>query len=348
MKLNAGQLPGNLQREVAPVYLVAGPEILLREEAVDQIRSAARQQGFTGRERLTAERGFDWSQFSNIGMEMSLFAEKKVVELRLPTGKPGQAGGRAITEALKQSSDDLLLIVAEQWDMSSEKTAWAKKVEAAGVYIPVWTIKTPQLPGWIRQRMQNRDLQPDADAVQLLAARVDGNLLAAAQEIDKLLLANGPGQVTLADVELAVSDSASFDAYKLCASVLAGQRGLALRITASLRRASMPSQIIVAALVRELAVLQQFRGLIRGMPEQQVFRQLGVWQSRQQAVKTAVRRISAVQLRDAVIRLAELDRIGKGQQYGEFWIRLEQLIMMLTEPAVQRPPGHQPGRRQAA
>lgn len=348
MKLNAGQLPGNLQRELAPVYLVAGPEILLREEAVDQIRNAARQQGFTGRERLSAERGFDWGQLNSMGMEMSLFAEKKVVELRLPTGKPGQAGAKAITEALKQSSDDLLLIVAEQWDLSSEKTAWSKKVAAAGVYLPVWTIKTPQLPGWIRQRMQRCDLQPDPDAVQLLAARVDGNLLAAAQEIDKLLLANGPGQVTLADVELAVSDSASFDAFKLCASVLAGQRGLALRITASLRRASIPGQIIVAALVRELTVLQQFRGLIRDMPEQQVFRQLGVWQSRQQVVKTAVRRISAVQLREAVICLAELDRIGKGQQHGEFWIQLERLVLMLTDTATQHRSGPSSNRRRAA
>lgn len=333
MKLNAGQLPANLQRELVPAYLVAGPEILLREEAVDQIRTAARQQGITGRHRMAAERGFDWDEFSGAGNEMSLFAERRVLELRLPTGKPGQAGARAITEALKSDSEDLLLIVAEQWDLSSEKTAWAKKVEAAGVYVPVWTIKSPQLPGWIRQRMQSRQLQPDADAVQLLAARVDGNLLAAAQEIDKLLLANGPGQVSVEQVETAVSDSASFDAFKLSASILAGQRALALRISASLRRAGIANQIIVAALVRELSVLQQFRSLIREQPEQQVFRQLGVWQSRQQAVKTAVRRISAVQLRDAVIRLAELDRIGKGQQYGDFWIRLEQLILLLTTPA---------------
>lgn len=336
MKLNAGQLPEKLQRNLAPVYLVAGPEILLREEAVDQIRTAARQQGVTGRERMSVERGFDWDQFSNAGNEMSLFAERRVLELRLPTGKPGQAGARAITQALQSESEDILLIVAEQWDLSSEKTAWAKKVEAAGVYVPVWTIKTPQLPGWIRQRMQNRDLQPDGDAVQLLAARVDGNLLAAAQEIDKLLLANGPGRVTLEQVELAVSDSASFDAFKLSASILAGQRALALRIAASLRRGGVANQIIVAALVRELEVLQQFRSLIRDMPEQQVFQKLRVWQSRQQAVKTAVRRIAAVQLRDAVIRLAELDRIGKGQQHGNFWIGLEQLILLLTAPA----PGH--------
>jgi len=330
MKLNAGQLPDNLQRQLAPVYLIAGPEILLREEAVDQIRKTARQQGITGRERLTVERGFDWDQFNNIGAELSLFAERRVVELRLPTGKPGQSGARAIGAALQKTTEDLLLIVAEQWDLASEKTAWAKKVDAAGVYVPVWTIKTPQLPGWIRQRMQSRQLQPDTDAVQLLAARVDGNLLAAAQEIDKLLLANGPGQVTLAQVEQAVSDSAHFDAYKLTAAVLAGQRSLALRITANLHRGGVAGQMIVAALVRELAVLQQFRGLIKTSPEQQVFRQLGVWQSRQQAVKTAVRRISAIQLRNATLRLAELDRIGKGQQRGDFWIRLEQLIMLLT------------------
>ncbi len=330
MKLNAGQLPGNLQRQVASVYLIAGPEILLREEAVDQVRAAARQQGISGRERLTAERGFDWEQFNSIGSELSLFAERRVVELRLPTGKPGQAGARAITNALQSTTEDLLLIVAEQWDLASEKTAWAKKVEAAGVYVPVWTIKTPQLPMWIRQRMQNHQLQPDNDAVQLLAARVDGNLLAAAQEIDKLLLANGPGKVTMEQVEQAVSDSASFDAFKLCAAVLAGQRKLALRIAANLKRGGIAGQMIVAALVRELGVLQQFRSLIRELPEQQVFRQLGVWQSRQQGVKTAVRRITAGQLRSAIIRLAELDRIGKGQQPGEFWICLDQLILMLT------------------
>ncbi len=333
MKLNAGQLQGNLKRELAPVYLIAGPEILLREEAVDQVRSAARQQGFTGRMRFTAERGFDWDQLAGAGSELSLFAEKRVVELRLPTGKPGQSGARAITNALGNESDDLLLIVAEQWDLASEKTAWAKKVQAAGVYVPVWTIKSPQLPAWIRQRMQTRQLQPDNDAVQLLAARVDGNLLAAAQEIDKLLLANGEGRINLQQVEQAVSDSASFDAFKLSAAILAGQRTLSLRIATSLKRSNTPGQIIVAALVRELGVLQQFRGLIRDMPEQQVFRKLGVWQSRQQAIRAAVRRISAMQLRTAIQQLAALDRIGKGQQYGEFWINLDQLILMLTVTA---------------
>ncbi len=333
MKLNAGQLPAQLQRGLAPVYLIAGPEILLREEAVDQIRGAARQQGFSGRERMLAERGFDWDRFSNSGAELSLFAERRVLELRLPTGKPGQAGARAITAALTEESDDLLLVVAEQWDLASEKTAWAKKLAAAGVYVPVWTIKTAQMPGWIRQRMQSRELQPDADAVQLLAARVDGNLLAAAQEIDKLLLANGPGRVSLEQVEQAVSDSASFDAFKLCAAILAGQRAMALRISASLQRAGTPGQIVVASLARELSVLQQYRRLVRDMPEQQLFRQLGIWQARQQAVKAAARRISVAQLRAGAARLAELDRIGKGQQYGDFWISLEQLILLLTAPA---------------
>lgn len=336
MKINPGQLPASLERKLAPVYLISGPEILLREEAVDQIRHVARQQGFTDRRRIAVERGFNWDEFNSIGTEMSLFAERRVIELRLPTGKPGQAGGRAITRAIANPSDDLLLIVAEQWDLSSEKTAWAKKVEAAGIYMPVWTIKTPQLPAWIRQRMQSRGLQPEPDAIQLLAARVDGNLLAAAQEVDKLLLAYGAGRLTINQVEQAVSDSASFDAFKLCAAILGGQRGLALRISDNLQRGGVVPQIIVASLARECQSLQTFKQLRQEQPEAQVFRQLGIWQARQQPVKAAAQRLSVKVLDQAFIRLAELDRIGKGQQYGDFWICLEQLVLLLTQPSTSQ------------
>jgi len=338
MKLYPDKLNNALQ-QLKPVYLVAGPEILLREEAVDNIRAAARKHGIGQRELMTAERNFDWQQLSASGNTLSLFAERRLLEVRLPTGKPGVAGAKALGEWLQQAQPDgdVLLLIAEQWVFASEKSAWVKKIDQAGIYVPAWNIKSAQLPDWIQQRMRARDLHPEPDVVRWLAARVDGSLLAAAQEIDKLLLANGAGTVTLEQVRAAVSDSSAYDAYKLCAAVWIGNLGLSMRIAARLKLQGVVPQVLVATLHNELQTLHQFMQLMRSMSMPEAYRKLHIWQSKQQVITRAARRLSAQQVVTAMIELAALDRVAKGQQYGDFWVLLERLLLQLAQP----PQNHQ-------
>jgi DNA polymerase-3 subunit delta len=336
MKLYPDKLNAALQ-QLRPVYLVAGPEILLREEAVDSIRATARKHGIAQRELMTADRSFSWDQLSATGATMSLFAERRLLELRLPTGKPGVAGAKAIGQWLQQAQADadVLLLIAEQWAFSNEKTAWVKKVDQAGIYVPVWNIKSAQLPVWIERRMRARQLQPETGVVPWLAARVDGSLLAAAQEIDKLLMANGAGTVTLDQVRAAVSDSSEYDAFKLCAAVWIGNLGLSMRIVTRLKLQGVVPQVLVATLQNELQTLYSFLHLTRSDSAQEAFRKLRIWESKQQVITRASKRLQVAQLEAAMIELATLDRIGKGQQYGDFWLQLERLILRLATPTPQ-------------
>lgn len=337
MKLPPHRLAEGLQRALKPVFLVAGPELLLREEAVDQIRTTVRQAGVTQNERWQVDRSFDWEQLDDSGSSLSLFAERKLLELRLPTGKPGPKGAKAIGQKVEQlcnestasESNDMLLVVAEAWDMSSEKTAWAKKFEQHGLYIPVWLVKTEQLAGWIAQRMRSRGLRAERNAVSFLASQVDGNLLAAAQEIDKLLLANGEGDITLAQVEQSVSDSSQFDAFKLSAALLSGNAGRALRITRSLRQQNVPMPMVIAALEREFMTLMDVMRARQQRPLPQVYRELRIWDSRQKVLNTAMRFLCAEQLQSALITLARLDQVAKGRAFGDFWVELESLLISL-------------------
>lgn len=332
MKLFPEKLAAALQH-LHTVYLVAGPEIVLREEAVDQIRAAARQQGVSQRELMTVDRSFSWDQLDATGSTLSLFAERRLLELRLPTGKPGVAGAKAIgawlDAAAQTDAGDVLLIIAEQWAFANEKSAWCKKIETSGVYVPVWTIKSAKLPEWISRRMRGCGLQPEPDVVQWLASRVDGSLLAAAQEIDKLLMANGAGAVTLDQVRAAVSDSSEYDAFKLCAAVWIGNLALSMRIVARLRVQDVPPQVLVATLQNELQTLQRFMQLSRQESVRQAFTKLRIWESRQQIITRAAARLELSQLQAAMMELAVLDRIAKGQQYGDFWLQLERLLLQL-------------------
>ena len=204
MRCDPQQLERQLSAPAPKVFLVAGPEMLLREEALAAIRRFLKQQGVVEREILEVDKGFDWSQLASAGAALSLFGDTRLIELRLSSGKIGREGGTAVQEWLQSDSADHLLISSEQWDLSSEKTSWAKAVEKHGLYVPVWNVKPERLPAWLNQRLRRHGLQPGPDAVALLSARVEGNLLAAAQEVDKLALILPPGPLSLEAVQAAV------------------------------------------------------------------------------------------------------------------------------------------------
>jgi DNA polymerase-3 subunit delta len=328
MPLRGDQLPGQLQRGIAPLYLIGGSEMLLVQECRDQIFAAAREQGFTERELLQVGRGFNWQDLSDAGGAPSLFASRKIIDLRLPTGKPGREGATALTEWAAQPDPDMLLVIScDTWDASSRKAKWASVLDKAGVRIDIWPVKPAEMPGWIRSRMHQAGLQPDAEAVMMLAERLEGNLLAARQEIEKLALLKGQGPVSPDDVEKSVADSARFDGFLLAEKMLAGNVGEGLRIASGLHRTGIPVQLVTGALYREFSVLETFQLAVgAGESEQAVFRRFNVWPARQGALRLAAGRLNARRMNDAFRRLSLIDRQSKGMDVGDPWHSLDHLV----------------------
>ena len=331
MKVRAEQLAGSLQRGLAPVYLIGGEEPLLLQECCDAVREAAKAQGFIERELLQAERGFDWSLLQQAAAP-SLFASQKIIDLRIRTGKPGRDGGKALTEWAETPDPNIILLVScEKWDASSRKAKWAGALERAGQRVDIWPIKAAELPRWLSQRMAQHGMQPEPEVLELLADRLEGNLLAARQEIDRLALLKGAGTVSVDDVMRAVADSSRFDAFALGEHMLSGNLRDGLRVAAGLHRMDTPLPLVVGALIRELKTTEAFRLAMRGGEnESVVFRRLNVWSNKQNTIRSAARRLNTRRLFGAFRQLALIDRQSKGRAGGDAWQSLDALLIQLS------------------
>ena len=321
MKIRANQLSSHLQNSLAPCYLVTGDEHLLVAEALDEVRKAAREGGFGTRELHVAAAGFDWNQLTASTGNMSLFAERRIVELRLPTGKPGRNGGQAIVDLVEQAGPELLFIVtAPKLDRSAAASKWAKAIEKKGVVLQVWPIGLRELPGWIANRMRQAGLQPDRDAVALIADRVEGNLLAAGQEIEKLRLLLGEGKVTAADVNEAVANSSRYDVYKLADAALAGDAQRAVRILGGLRAEGVEPVIVMWSLTRELRTLATLDDAVRqGTDLGSAMQAARVWNNRQGLVRSCISRHQHGDFHRMLKASGRADAAAKGQRYGDPW-----------------------------
>ena len=331
MPIKLEQLAGSLQRGLAPIYLIGGEEPLLLQECCDQIREAAKAQGFVERELLQVDRGFDWSELEQAAAP-SLFATQKIIDLRLRTGKPGQKGAKVLTEWAEAPDPNMILLIScEQWDTGSRKSKWASKLDKAGVRVDIWPINARELPGWLEQRMLKHGMQPEPEVLRLLADRLEGNLLAAKQEIDRLALIKGAGTVTVDDVLKVVVDSSRFDAFALAEHMLSGNLRDGLRAAAGLRRMNTPLPLLLGALLKELKTTEAFRLAMRGgEQETMVFRRLNVWYNRQNTVRSAARRLDTRKLFGAFKTLALIDRQSKGRAAGDPWQSLDTLLLQLS------------------
>ncbi|MBI5462249.1 MAG: DNA polymerase III subunit delta [Gammaproteobacteria bacterium] len=332
MQLKAEQLAAHLKKGLAPIYLIYGDELLLVQEAADAIRAAARAQDYSEREVFNVDKDFDWYKLTESSSNLSLFAERRILEVRMLTGKPGDAGGKALREyAARPAEDTLLLIVSGKLDAQQRKSKWVTDLEAAGVGIPIWPVDARQLPQWIRGRMQGRGLQPTPEAVQLLAERVEGNLLACAQEIDKLKLLVGEGGVDVAAVTAAVADSARFDVFGLVDSALAGEAERSVRMLSGLRGEGVEPVVVVWALARELRSLAAMAWEIgRGATASAVMGRHRVWASRQPVVGKALGRLSGGAGFSLLCDCARLERVVKGRAPGNPWDELVHLCLRLA------------------
>ncbi len=332
MQLKPEQLAQHLKKNLAPIYFIYGDELLLVQEAADAVRAAARAQDYSEREVFTVESGFDWNQLTEASNSLSLFAERRILELRMPTGKPGDAGGKALRAyAGRPAEDTLLLIISGKLDAQQRKSKWVTELEGAGVGIPVWPVDARELPQWIRARMQGLGLQPTPEAVQLLAERVEGNLLACAQEIDKLKLLQGAGSVDIDAVTAAVAESARFDVFGLVDSALGGDVERCLRMLTGLRGEGVEPVLVVWALAREIRNLVAMAWeAARGESVGAVMGRHRVWKSRQAVMGRALTRHKLADWYGLLSHCSRLDRMVKGQLPGNPWDELVQLCLHLA------------------
>ncbi|MDT8438848.1 MAG: DNA polymerase III subunit delta [Wenzhouxiangellaceae bacterium] len=329
MKVTPERLDKQLAGGLAPIYLLAGPERLIVEEAADAIRRAAREQQVSERIALTADGRFDWSELERATETGSLFASRRLVELRVPTGKPGAEGGKALRAWVEAGRDDVLLVMCDQWDWKQEKSVWFQAIERSGVFLAARTVKPHELPGWIGQRLRRAGFSADRAVCEFLAARLEGNLLAAAQEVDRLALLFASGPLTLAQVREAVADSARFDAFRLTELTLIGQAGAALRCIRGLRESGVAQVPILWALGRELDVAARIVADQR--PAADIYRDLKIWPARQKPIDALVHRLGRVRIAECLIELSRLDLQTKGQAPGDFWVALERFVVTLAQ-----------------
>ncbi len=321
MKLHANQLSSHLQNKLAPCYLVSGDEHLLVEEALDQIRGAAREQGFASRESHVAMTGFKWAQLAAAGANLSLFADRQIIELRIPTGKPGLEGSKAICEFVEQLGPDLMFIViTPKLDTKTGNAKWVKTLSAKGVNLQIWPVSLRDLPGWIADRMRRAGLKPDRDAITMIADRVEGNLLAANQEIEKLRMILGEGPVTGEDVSTAVANSSRYDVYKLVDAAVGGDAKRAMKILTGLRGEGVEPVIVMWALTRELRSLARLADMVRqNIDLGTAMSKEYVWKNRQAMVRACVGRHQHTDLYRLLKATGRADAAAKGQAAGDPW-----------------------------
>ena len=331
MQIKPEQLNAQLKKGLAPVYFVSGDEPLLVQEACDAIRAAARQAGCSEREVHHVETGFDWQGFLQAGDAMSLFADRKLIELRLPTGKPGDKGSKALQAyADRPSEDNILLIISGKLEGSQRNTKWYKALDKAGATVTIWPMDVRQLPGWAMRRMKDKGLQPSQDAVALLVERVEGNLLACAQEIEKLLLLHGEGKIDVDQVAASVADSSRFDIYKLVDGALQGDAARTSRIINGLKGEGVEPVLVLWALSREIRAMESMAfGISQGANLGQVLAKHRVWDKRKPLVQSGLKRHPLPAWQAMLKRCAEVDGMIKGGRPGNVWDELLELSLWL-------------------
>jgi DNA polymerase-3 subunit delta len=328
LKLRSEALSNHLAKQLLPVYLLAGDETLLVQEAADAIRAAARKAGFADRELLFAERGFDWAELTTAGASLSLFASKRLIELRLKSSRPGADGAAALAAyAAAPSPDNLLLIVAPKFERGVREAAWVKAVADAGAVIEIWPVERTRLPEWLTARARARGLVLDPDAAALISDRVEGNLLAAAQEIDKLaLIASGPVDAEAA--QAAVGASARYDVFGCVDTALEGDAPRALAMLAGLRAEGTEPTLIAWALARDIRLLAH--AALEAAQRRPATAFPGTWPKRRPLLQAALKRLGIRAAITLLLHAATADRIVKGQPQGKPWETLAQLVAMLA------------------
>lgn len=333
MKVFPEQLGQQLQARLLPAYVLSGDEPLQLMEAADAVRLAARAAGHTGRETFYADGGFDWADFYAACDSYSLFGEPRLLDLRL-SAKPDKVAAEALLHFAGQPPRDAILLVSlPKLTAAEQKTRWFQSLDHIGVVVQVWPLEGEKLLRWLDRRLNQKGLLADQSGLRLLAARVEGNLLAAAQEIEKLHILHGRGQLTDEQIIGSVADSARYDVFALADQVLRGHPGKAYRILAGLKAEGIAAPVALWALTRELRLVNQLQAeLATGAAPEALFNKYRLWESRKAAMGQALRRLSQAAVHQAMLLAGHADRVMKGRVPGDEWDALLAVCMSLTRP----------------
>ncbi len=326
--LRAEQLEAHLARELRSLYVIHGDEPLLSMEAADAVRARARAAGFTERCVLLAERGFDWGELAASGASLSLFGDRKLIELRLSSGKPGTEGSQAIeTFCARLPPDVLTLVMLPRLDRAGQSSPWFAALESKGMVVNVFPVERARLPEWIAARLARQKQSAGPETMRFLADCVEGNLLAAHQEIQKLGLLLPPGELGFDAAREAVMNVARYDAGKLGEAMLSGDRARLARMLEGLHGEGEAPPRVLWLLAEEIrAVCRVQEGIAAGRPLSEVLRQARVWgDARQALVGKAARKFTRGALLAALEHAAGVDRMVKGIVKGDAWDELLQL-----------------------
>ena len=332
MKIKSEQLQQQLKNKISPIYLISGEELLLVQESCDLIRKAASAHSFIERERLQIDSSFDWQVFYNTAYTTSLFNEKSLLELNLAGNKIKDAGNKILENYAKNPPPNkILLIIAEKLDAATQKTLWYKAIEQFGTVVQVWPINKANLTPWITQRMRERGLTANAEAIQILTAYVEGNLLAAAQEIEKLHLLYGPSNLSPAQIITAIADNARFSIFDLVDNALLGNANKMLRILKNLQQEKAEPVLILWTIAKEL---RQLAAIMQTMEQNHnidhAMQQHHVWEQRKPYVKSALLRKNLKNIYILIKLCARLDRVIKGAETGNIWNELTKVCVDLA------------------
>ncbi|MEK7876336.1 MAG: DNA polymerase III subunit delta [Pseudomonadota bacterium] len=328
MRLSTEQLPQQLARGLSPLYTIYGDEPLLALEAADRLRARARADGYSEREVLTAEQHFDWSQLRMSGQSQSLFASRRVLELRIPSGKPGSEGGQALQDlCARLPTETITLVCLPGIDWRGQKAAWFAALDTAGTMVEAKQVARSALPAWVAARLKAQEQHAGEETLEFIAERVEGNLLAAYQEVQKLALLFPPGKLEFEQVRESVFDVARFDVFDLGAVLIAGDAQHLARVLDGLQGEGTAPPLVLWAVTEEIrAVARLLAALAAGRPVPQAMREARIWgTTRQNLMQRHIKRFTSQQTEAALMHAAGIDRIIKGLAKGDVWDELLQL-----------------------
>lgn len=339
MELRASQLAAHLERNLAPVYAIHGDEPLLALEAGDAIRAAARRAGCDEREVLIVEPGFKWDAFVAANANLGLFGSRKLIDMRIASGKPGNDGSRALEAYGREPNpENVLLITLPRLDRATQSAGWFASLAEAGVIITVYPLDRNELPQWIAARFTRQRQRVSRETLEWLADRCEGNLFAARQEIEKLGLVLPEGELAHGEVEAAVANVARYDVFALSEAWLNGDAARTLRILSGLRAEGEGLQLILWQLVEDVhALAVVIDAASSGAPIANAIRNVRVWGKRQAAMERAARRMDRTVLMRIVADLARIDALSKGIGSGDAWDELGTTALALSGARVHRP-----------
>lgn len=318
---------------LSPLYIIHGEEDLLRIEALDTLRAAAKKQGYLNREVFTADNGADWDELLQSAGSAGLFADLKLLEIHIPNGKPGKTGGDALqTFAERLPEDTVTLILLPKLEKAQTQAKWFTALAAKGTVLEAKAISAQALPQWIKGRLNKIGLNIEPDALALFAERVEGNLLAAKQEIGKLALLHPAGHtLSMADAEQAVADVARFDVFQLAAAWMGGDAARTLKLLEGLEAEGEEPVLLLWTLAEDIRTLIRLAAALKqGQSVQAVRNSLRLWGDKQTLAPQAVRRIGVARLMAALQECARTDRLIKGAEAGDAWAAFRQTVCGLA------------------